>query len=327
MFHARLFENAVAQLWREGLISGEMHSGAGEEAISAGIVSHLIENDAMALDHRATIPLLMRGVDPVLLIHEFLGISDGLCGGHGGHMHLYSKEYLAASSGIVGAAGPSAAGFALAAQMLRPGSIVVAFFGEAAVNQGMLMESFNLAKVWNLPVIFVCKDDNWAITTRSNSTTAADPGERAKGFDLPVFKVNGNDVEAVFSNADAAVQKARQGKGPSFIHATCSHIEGHLIDLQLIRAGRKPVKEIPKVAFQITKSALKPKGSSVFQRVKSIIATTKMILESAREHKIQADDPLIQAREKLAFDSARLETLETEVSEMTEETFRSSLKR
>lgn len=159
MLKARLFEEATAKLWHEGMISGEMHLGTGEEAIIAGIVSHLKEGDAMALDHRGTAALLMRGVEPVLLLREFLGCKDGLCGGMGGHMHLFSKEHLAASSGIVGAEGPAAVGFALAAQYLRPGAIAVAFFGDGAMNQGMLMESMNLASVWKLPVLFVCKDD------------------------------------------------------------------------------------------------------------------------------------------------------------------------
>jgi TPP-dependent pyruvate/acetoin dehydrogenase alpha subunit len=158
MLKSRLFEEAVAKLWHDGLISGEMHLGTGEEAVVAGVVSQLREGDAMALDHRGSAALIMRGLDPVLIIRELLGCPDGLCGGMGGHMHLFSREYLAASSGIVGAAGPAAAGFALAANRLRPGSIAVAFFGEGSMNQGMLMESMNLASAWNLPVLFVCKD-------------------------------------------------------------------------------------------------------------------------------------------------------------------------
>jgi pyruvate dehydrogenase E1 component alpha subunit len=145
MLESRLFEEAVIRLWQDGLISGEMHLGTGEEAIIAGVVSNLQESDTMALDHRGTAAMLMRGEDPVSLLRELLGRPDGLCGGMGGHMHLFSKKALAASSGIVGAAGPTAAGFALSAQYLRPGSIAVAFFGEGAVNEGMLMESMNLA--------------------------------------------------------------------------------------------------------------------------------------------------------------------------------------
>ncbi len=106
MFKSRYFEQSVADLWHKGHISGEMHLGMGEEAIVAGILSHLIDGDAIALDHRGTPPLLMRGIDIAELLKEFLGNKDGLCSGFGGHMHLFSKEHLMASSGIVGAACP-----------------------------------------------------------------------------------------------------------------------------------------------------------------------------------------------------------------------------
>jgi len=164
MFKSRYFEQSVAHLWHEGHISGEMHLGMGEEAIVAGILSHLRDDDAMALDHRGTPPLLIRGIEVELLLKEFLGYQDGLCSGYGGHMHLFSKEHLIASSGIVGASAPAAIGFAMAGRKLRPGSISIAFMGEGAMNQGMVMESFNLAAVWNLPVLFVCKDNDWSIS-------------------------------------------------------------------------------------------------------------------------------------------------------------------
>lgn len=92
MLKSRLFEEAIAKLWHDGLISGEMHLGTGEEAIIAGVVANLREGDAMALDHRGTAALLMRGVDPVLVAREMLGYPDGLCGGMGGHMHLYDEN-------------------------------------------------------------------------------------------------------------------------------------------------------------------------------------------------------------------------------------------
>ena len=159
MFRSRSFEKAITQAWHAGRISGEMHLSVGEEAIVAGTVLQLQGGDAMALDHRGTAPLVMRGVDLALLFREMLGKADGLCKGQGGHMHLFSKEHLAASSGIVGAAGPAAAGFALANRYLRPGKVALAFFGEGAMNQGMLLESMNLAVVWRLPVVFICKDN------------------------------------------------------------------------------------------------------------------------------------------------------------------------
>jgi acetoin:2,6-dichlorophenolindophenol oxidoreductase subunit alpha len=111
-----------------------------------------------------------------------LGLADGLCEGRGGHMHLFSKDHLAASSGIVGGAGPTAAGFGLATEYLRPGSIAFSFFGEGAINQGMLMESINLAAVWKLPILFVCKDDDWSITTTSNLLTGGNLRGRVNGY-------------------------------------------------------------------------------------------------------------------------------------------------
>ena len=241
--------------------------GTGEEAIIAGVVAHLREGDAMALDHRGTAALLMRGVDPVLIPRELLGYPDGLCGGMGGHMHLFSKEHLAASSGIVGAEGPAAAGFALAAQYSRPGAIAVAFFGEGAMNQGMLMESMNLASVWNLPVLFVCKDDGWAITTQSVKVTGGDLNERAQGLGVPAVEVDGRDVSAVWEAAHAAIERARSGQGPTFLHARCVHFEGHFLGFQLIRIVRDPLREMPGIAIPLTQSFLRPGGAALRERL------------------------------------------------------------
>jgi len=239
MLKSRLLEEAIAKLWHDGLISGEMHLGTGEEAIIAGVVPQLREGDAMALDHRGTAALVMRGVDPVLVVRELLGYPDGLCGGMGGHMHLFSKEQLAASSGIVGAEGPIATGFALAAQSLRPGTISVAFFGEGAMNQGMLMESLNLASIWNLPVLFVCKDDGWAVTTQAERVIGGDLNERARGLGVPAVEVDGCDVVEVWEAAQPAIERARSGQGPTFLHARCMHLEGHFLGFQLLRMMRR----------------------------------------------------------------------------------------
>lgn len=216
MLRIRRFEESVMDLWEKGKISGEMHLGIGEEAVVAGVVGHLRDGDAMALDHRSTPPLVARGVDLVLLLRELLGRVDGLCSGMGGHMHLFSPEHLAASSGIVGATGPLASGFALAAQYLRPENLAVAFFGEGAMNQGMLMESLNLAVIWKLPVLFVCKDNEWAITTRSRSVTGKDLIERAKGFGMPALEVDGTDVEAVWHAAGRGWKRQEAERAPFF---------------------------------------------------------------------------------------------------------------
>lgn len=315
MLYSRQFEETVERLWKEGLISGEMHLGLGEEAIAAGVNAHLQEGDALALDHRGTPPLLMRGVDPVLILKELLGQQDGLCSGKGGHMHLFSKEYLAASSGIVGASGPAAAGFALAARYLRPGSLSVAYFGEGAVNQGMLMEALNLASAWSLPVLFVCKDNNYSMSTQSGSVTGGDINERARAFGVTTYEVDGSDVEAVWNIAGKAVNGLRNGTRPAFIRARCVHPEGHFLGYLLLRIVRQPWKEFGRVFLPIFKSLLKRKGATLWKRLEGLNLIVGDIFKEARITASQSMDPLIVTRGKLTAKPHRLAELETRVRE------------
>jgi pyruvate dehydrogenase E1 component alpha subunit len=314
MLKSRLYEEAIAKLWHDGLISGEMHLGTGEEAIIAGVVTQLREGDAMALDHRGTAALLIRGVDPILILRELLGHPDGLCGGKGGHMHLFSKEHLAASSGIVGAEGPTAAGFALSAQYSNSGAIAVAFFGEGAMNQGMLMESLNLAAVWNLPVLFVCKNDGWAITTQSDRMTGGELKERARGLGIPAIDVDGGNIFEVWEASHAAIERARSGHGPTFLNARCVHFEGHFLGFQLIRMVRDPLREMPSVVVPLTKSFLHPRGGALRERLAGLKLVLGSVLSTMRDPRRDiANDPVRRARITLQSDAARLQELENQV--------------
>jgi acetoin:2,6-dichlorophenolindophenol oxidoreductase subunit alpha len=316
MLRSRLFEEAVAEIWTAGLISGEMHLGTGEEAIVAAVVSQLEEGDAMALDHRGTPPLVMRGVDPLLLLREFLGQPDGLNGGHGGHMHLYAPEYLAASSGIVGAAGPAAAGFALAAQHLRPGGVAIAFFGEGATNQGMLLESFNLAVAWRLPVLFICKDDGWAITTPSASTIGAPLVDRARGFGMAAAEVDGLDASASWHAVNEPLLRARAGEGPTFLHMHCVHPEGHFLGYQFFRLLRKPLREGGPIMAQMLQSLLGSAGVPLRERLRSAGDMVDRGQRSFREQRAARDDPLQRLRSQLLVTTAgqsRLDPIESEI--------------
>jgi TPP-dependent pyruvate/acetoin dehydrogenase alpha subunit len=304
MFKSRTFEEAVRQIWKDGKISGEMHPGMGEEAIVAGIVSQLIEGDAMALDHRGTPPLLMRGVDPVALLGEFMGQPDGLCGGSGGHMTLFAPDKLAASSGIVGAAGPAAAGFALAGQMLRPGTVSVAFFGEGASNQGMLMEAMNLAVVWKLPVIFVCKDNSLAISTPADTTVGGNLLARARAFGMKASEVDGADVEAVWYAAQEALNYARPGNGPVFLRAECIHLEGHLLGDGLLDILRRPVYSFRKRVGPMVKGFLRRGGAPWAERIASMRQILGVI-DAAQRQTARQNDPLVRTRQMLRAEDAR----------------------
>jgi pyruvate dehydrogenase E1 component alpha subunit len=268
----------------------------------------------MALDHRGTPALLMRGVDPVAILRELLGREDGLCRGRGGHMHMFSKAHLAASSGIVGAAGPAAAGFALASQHLRPGAVAVAFFGEGAMNQGMLLESLNLAAAWRLPAVFVCKDDGWAITTRSEAVTAGDLCARARAFGVPATEVDGRDAAAVWEAAGSAVERARSGGGPGFLHARCVHLEAHFLGFPLIRTVREPMREVPGMAGSLARAFVGSGGAQWRERAAGLKVVLGAVVATLRDPRRDAtNDPVARARASLAAEPGRLHELEARV--------------
>jgi pyruvate dehydrogenase E1 component alpha subunit len=221
---------------------------------------------------------------------------------------------LAASSGIVGAEGPTAIGFALAAQYLRPGAIAVAFFGEGAMNQGMLMESINLAALWNLPVLFVCKDDGWAITTHPGTSTSGDMGERVRGLGAHYIDVDGLDVEQVWLAAHQAIERARAGKGPTFLHARCVHLEGHFLGLVLLRIARNPLRELPGIAGPLIRSFLRPGGGSLRERLAGVRLILSAILATLGDPRwYSTNDPVVRVQTALISDPARLKELDNRI--------------
>ena len=314
MLRCRLFEEEVRRLWQDGSIPGEMHMSMGEEAIAVGIVEQLVDGDAMALDHRGTAPMLVRGIDPILLLKEFMGMPDGLDGGMGGHMHMFSPEYYVASSGIVGASGPAAVGFALTNQRLRPGKIAVAFFGEGAINQGMLLESFNLAATWKLPVMFVCKDNDQAILTQTSKVTGGNLIERVKGFGLRVIEVDGRDVEQVWKPVNKEIVRLRNGEGPVFVHASCEHLEGHFLGDQLLRFAHPSMSETMKLTAPLVKAHTQSKGAPLRERTAGLKEMLGIIWENVRKHRSKEGDPIALLRKKLAnLDAAKLHDIESRV--------------
>jgi pyruvate dehydrogenase E1 component alpha subunit len=225
-------------------------------------------------------------------------------------MHLLSRDHLAASSGIVGAAGPLACGFALAHQHLRPDRVAVAFFGEGAMNQGMLMESLNLAGCWRLPVLFVCKDNGMAITTSSAGVTAGNLPDRVRGFGIPAEEVDGADVEAVWRAAGEAILRARRGGGPGYLHASCVRPEGHFLGDPLVRIVRRPVGELKDKVGPLSRALVGSRGTGVGGRAASVAAITGMI---GRAAVMRGRDPVARQRNRLGIAAGELERLEAEV--------------
>lgn len=298
MAKMRRFEEALGDLWLAGHISGELHLGIGEEGIIAGVIAHLEAGDGLALDHRPTPALVGAGVDVAAMTLEMLGSEDGLCRGRGGHMHLFDPDKMAASSGIVGASAPLACGFAVANDRLRPGKIAVAFFGESALNQGMTMEAMNLAAVWKLPVLFVVKDNGWAISTRSVKMTGGGIRKRAAGLGVASAKVDGEDVAAVWKTAGKAIAKMRKGGGPFLIHATCRRPRGHFENDALIQMVNDPVGSRGQLTGMM-RGLVGAGGSSTGSRLAGVGAVTGTAVSMAWHQRGKGRDPLARAAEQL----------------------------
>jgi pyruvate dehydrogenase E1 component alpha subunit len=308
MARARAFEDATAALWREGRISGEMHLGTGEEAVAAGVAAALRPGDAVALDHRPTPVLTVLGADLAAMLAEMLGLDRGLARGRAGHMHLMSKALRAASSGIVGSSAPLGAGFALAGRALRPGAVAVSFFGDGAMNQGMLLETLNLAAAWRLPLLLVCKDNGWAITTRSDTVTGGDLLGRAAAFGLRARDVDGVDVDAVATVATEEIARARRGDGPSFLRARVPRLAGHFLGDALVRAARSPAGDGRQLLGDVTSATFSRSGGGLGERARSVVRLLDLMRRARREDRDTRRDPLERARSVVGAETAaRLE--------------------
>jgi TPP-dependent pyruvate/acetoin dehydrogenase alpha subunit len=225
----RMFEDRVHDEFATGDIPGFVHLYAGEEASAAGICAHLdAVRDTIASTHRGHGHCIAKGVDIKPMMAEIFGKVTGSCRGKGGSMHIadLSKGMLGAN-GIVGAGGPLACGAALTAKTLKTGGVSIAFYGDGASNQGAILESYNLAKIWNLPVIFVAEDNGYAESTSSKWSVAGSQTKRAEGFNIPSREVDGHDFFAVYEVAGEMIERARAGGGPSLLHVHLNRYYGH----------------------------------------------------------------------------------------------------
>ena len=235
----REFEERVHVEFAKGGIPGFVHLYAGEEAVAAGVMSHLADIDRIASTHRGHGHCIAKGVDVHEMMAEIYGKRAGVCHGKGGSMHIadLSKGMLGAN-GILGAGAPLACGAALAAKFRGDGGVGISFVGDGASNQGMFLESLNLASVWNLPAIFVVENNGYAESTAAEWAVACDSYvDRASGFGMPGVSVDGYDFFAVYEAAGEAIKRARIGGGPSLVECRMGRFFGHFEgDAQTYRA-------------------------------------------------------------------------------------------
>ena len=224
----RAFEGAVHEEFAAGTIPGFVHLYAGEEASGVGVCMHLDDRDAVASTHRGHGHCIAKGVEVGPMMLEIFGRRDGLCGGKGGSMHIADlSQGMLGANGIVGAGAPVVCGAALTAKTLKTGGVAVCFYGDGASNQGAVLESYNLARIWNLPVIFVAEDNGYAEATASSWSVGGSQVGRGVGFGLPSREVDGSDFFDVYEASGEAVARARAGDGPSLLHLKLNRFYGH----------------------------------------------------------------------------------------------------
>lgn len=224
----RAFEDTVHEEFSAGNIPGFVHLYAGEEASAVGFCLHLKDSDHIASTHRGHGHCIAKGCDATGMMAEIFGRKDGLCGGKGGSMHIadLSKGMMGAN-GIVGGGPPLICGAALTAKTLKTGGVAIVFVGDGGSNQGTTAESMNLAKVWNLPAIFVFEDNGYAESTSSDWSVGGDLVERGKAYGIPSRRVDGYDFFDIWEAAREAIERARNGDGPSVVHVKFTRYYGH----------------------------------------------------------------------------------------------------
>ncbi|WP_430592396.1 thiamine pyrophosphate-dependent dehydrogenase E1 component subunit alpha [Humidisolicoccus flavus] len=230
MAKIREFERRMPLLSEEGLIRGSTHPSVGMEAVAVGVSLALRADDAIASNHRGHAHTLAKGADFGRTMAEILGRSDGYCGGKGGSMHIGVKEVgVLGTNGIVGAGIGIATGAALASKIKGDDSVAVAYFGDGGSNQGVLAEAFNLAAIWNLPVIFVLENNHYAQSASVEQMVAQpDFSQRGVAYGVRSVNVNGMNLQEVYEATAEAVAIARSGGGPSFIVADTYRYLGHM---------------------------------------------------------------------------------------------------
>jgi len=225
----RAFEEKAEELYALGKVHGTMHLSIGQEASAVGASLALRETDYLLNHHRGHGHCLAWGSDVNLMMAEFLGKETGYCRGRGGSMHIANVEANnLGANGIVGGGIPIAVGVGLSIKLRKTDQVVIVMFGDGAANEGAFHESLNMASIWNLPVIYYCENNQYAMSMAMKRAFNIERiSQRACAYGIPGVTVDGNDLFAVYAAVDEAVERARSGKGPTLIEAVTYRWRGH----------------------------------------------------------------------------------------------------
>ncbi|MBI4255990.1 MAG: dehydrogenase E1 component subunit alpha/beta [Candidatus Rokubacteria bacterium] len=316
MVKIRRFDEKTVELFNAGLVKGTAHSYVGEEAVAAGACANLREDDYIVGTHRGHGHCIAKGARVDRMMAELMGRETGYCRGLGGSMHIAALDLnILGCNGIVAAGLPIGTGAALACKIRKTDRVVIAFFGDGGANQGVVHEAMNLAAVWKLPTVFLCENNQYALSTASKRTTAGQSiAARAAGYDIPGVRVDGNDVLAVYEAVRAAVAHARAGDGPSLIEAVTYRWGGHSMRANLPEYRTKEeergwIERDPIARFA---EHLKETKRATPLRLKELEESVELELDRAVEFAKTSAEPTVELMEASVY-APRVEVSEPTV--------------
>ena len=291
MLLIRRFEERVEERFRAGELPGFLHVAIGQEAVAVGVCQAMEEGDIFASTHRAHGHTLARGSHPNNVMAELYGKLEGISHGYGGSMHLYDIERgNYGANAVIGGGLPAVTGAGLAFKLRDEPRVAVAFFGDGATNIGTFHESLNLAQLWKVPAVFVLEDNRWAESTpESQHSPIRDLSERAKAFGMKAVKADGQDVEAVYKTTRQALEHARSGKGPVFVHLDCVRLHGHYIGDPQVYRDKDEARKLAETRDPIT--LLRAKVDLADEEFDEIDAEVTEMVEAAVEFAKAGTDP------------------------------------
>jgi pyruvate dehydrogenase E1 component alpha subunit len=295
MLLIRRFEEKAGQMYGMGLIGGFCHLYIGQEAVVVGVAMASRDGDQVITSYRDHGHMLACGLDPKGVMAELTGRRDGLSKGKGGSMHMFSKEKnFYGGHGIVGAQVPLGAGLAFANYYRGNQSVSLTYFGDGAANQGQVYETFNMASLWKLPVVFIIENNRYAMgTSVTRSSALTDFSKRGASFNIPGEQVDGMDVRAVKAAAEKAIELCREGQGPYILEMQTYRYRGHSMsdpakyrskeEVQKMREERDPIEQV--------RARLLRTGAASEDELKKIDGAVRAIVSEAAEFATQNPEP------------------------------------
>ena len=294
MVRIRQFENEVEKNVQRGHLHGTTHLYNGQEAVAVGVCSALQNGDYISSTHRGHGHAIAMGADIHKMMAEMFGKITGYSKGKGGSMHIADiEEGNLGSNGVVGGGIPIAVGAGLSMQMQQKNNVVACFFGDGAINEGSFHEALNMASIWQVPVIFICENNMYGMSSAIGDMTNIDQlSKRAVAYGIPGVTIDGNDVLVVKETMERAVERARNGAGPTFIEAKTYRFKGHSkSDKQLYRMEEEVEAYKKRDPIIQLEQKLLDAAIDETDRIKAIQRTVQREVEAATEFATVSDEP------------------------------------